>query len=211
MPESPSRIRVLIVDDHPVVRMGLVAMVNGEADMVVAAEAATGGEALAAFERDRPDVTIMDLELPDKNGAQVIKEMLALDAQARVLVLTTYDSEEDVFRAIQAGARGFLLKRTFRGGVLEAIRTVHAGQRVIPSDVAGRLADRLVAPNFTKRECEILELVAKGLTNKEIGAVLSLAEETIKSRLKAIFTKLDVSDRTEAIVVAMQKGLIRRE
>jgi two-component system NarL family response regulator len=206
-----NRIRILIVDDHEIVRMGLVTMLDEEPDMTVVAQAGTGEEGVALYQRDKPDVVLMDLRLPGMSGAEAIAAMRKHDPDAKVIVLTTYDTDEDVFRALKAGARGYLLKATFRGGVLEAIRGVHAGQRVIPPDVAARLAERMDGPELTAQEVAILELVAKGLTNQEIGKAVALAEYTIKNKMKRIFAKLDVTDRSEAVYVAVQRGLIRAD
>jgi two-component system, NarL family, response regulator len=209
MPEA--KIRVMLVDDHPVVRMGLKAMIDGEDDMTVVAEAASGEDALALHERERPDVTLMDLHLPGMSGAAATAEIRRRDSSAAIIVVTTYDHSEDVFRSIEAGARGYLLKGTFRDGVLEAIRAVHTGQRVIPADVAARLAERTSGQGLTERELEVLAMVAKGLSNREIGTALAIAEDTVKNRLKRIFAKLEVADRAEAIYVAVQRGIIKPE
>jgi two-component system NarL family response regulator len=150
----------------------------------------------------------MDLRMSGMGGAEAIAAIRRLDPEARVVVVTTYDADEDVYRAVEAGARGYLLKGTFRTGLLEAVRAVHAGQHVIPPEVASRLAERLSGPSLTARELEILRLVAKGLSNKEIGAALFLAEDTIKNRLKRIYAKLDVADRAEALFTAVRRGLI---
>jgi two-component system NarL family response regulator len=200
---------VLLVDDHPVVRMGLAAMIDGEPDMEVVAEAQSGEEALTLYAQHRPDVTLMDLHLPGMSGADAIAAIRRDHPDAKVMILTTYDREEDVFRAVAAGARGYLLKGTFRDGVLEAIKAIDAGQRVIPPDVAALLAERLSGPALTDRELEVLTLLARGLTNRQIGEALAVAEDTVKNRLKRIFAKLDVVDRTEALYVAVQRGLIK--
>jgi two-component system NarL family response regulator len=203
------KIRVLIVDDHRIVRVGLRAIIDAEADMEVVAEAGDGPEALAAFTQHRPDITLLDLRLPGMSGPEIITAMRALEPTAAVIVLTSYDSDEDVFRAVQAGARGYLLKGTFPEGILEAaIRKVHAGQRLIAPEAAARLADRVSSPSLTPREVAVLELVAKGKSNKEIGATLALAEGTVKTHLKRIYEKLGVGDRTEAALSAVQRGIV---
>jgi DNA-binding NarL/FixJ family response regulator len=202
-------IRLLIVDDHKVVRVGLRTMIEAEPDMKVVAEAADGASAVAAFARHRPDVTLLDLRLPDQPGAQVIAELRRLDPGAKVIVLTSFDGDEDIYRAIEAGARGYLLKGTFPDGILEeAIRTVHAGDRVIPREVASRLADRVVGPVLTAREVAVLELVARGLSNREIGLALSTTAGTVKTHLKRIYDKLGVGDRTAAALAAIQRGIV---
>jgi two-component system NarL family response regulator len=208
---DPVRIRVMVVDDHKVVRVGLRTMIDREPDMEVVAEAADAGAALAAFEAHRPDVTLVDLRLAEASmgGAALIAELRRRDPQVKVIVLTSYDSDEDVFRAIEAGARGYLLKGAFPDGILEeAIRTVHAGSRLIPRDVADRLAERLSSPSLTPREIAVLELVAKGLSNREIGAVLSTSAGTVKTHLERIYVKLGVGDRTAAALTAVQRGLV---
>jgi two-component system NarL family response regulator len=207
MPEA--KIRVLVVDDHKVVRVGLRAMIGVEADMEVVAEAGDGPSAIAAHREHRPDVTLIDLRLPDTSGADVISEIRRESPDAKFIILTSYDAEEDVFRAIQAGAHGYLLKGTFPEGILEeAIRTVHAGRRVIPPEIADRLAHRLSVPALTPREIAVLELVAKGLSNREIGAALSTKPGTIKTHLERVYAKLGVGDRTAAALMAIERGLI---
>src|SRR5215213_4732010 len=213
MPETETttvnKIRVLVVDDHKVVRVGLRAMISHEPDMEVVAEAGNGPEALEAHASYRPDVTLVDLRLPDISGAELITQIRQRDPRARFIILTSYDADEDVFRAIQAGAHGYLLKGTFPEGILEeAIRTVHAGQRVIPPEIAQRPAHRLSVPALTPREIAVLELVAKGLSNREIGAALSTRPGTVKTHLERIYAKLGVGDRTAAALTAIQRGLV---
>jgi two-component system NarL family response regulator len=204
---SDARIRVLIVDDHPVVRVGLRATIEAEPDMEVVAEAGDGPGAIAAFTAHRPDITLMDLRLPGMSGSETITRIRATAPDAAIIVITTYDADADVYRAVQAGARGYLLKGTFTEGMLEAIRHVHAGGRLIARQPPGRSGDR--APDaLTSREVGVLELVAKGLSNKEIGAALFVSEDTIKTHLKHIFVKLGVGDRTEAALLAIQKGVL---
>jgi two-component system NarL family response regulator len=197
------------VDDHQVVRMGMKAMINAEVDMEVVAEAGDGRAAITAYELQRPDITLMDLRLPGMSGPEIITEIRKRAPHANIIVITTYDADEDVYRAVQAGARGYLLKGTFAEGMLEAIRHVHAGRRLIAPEVAARLADRVASPSLTSREVSVLELVARGMSNKEIGATLFLTEDTIKTHLRHAFAKLGVSDRTEAAMLAVQKGIIR--
>jgi DNA-binding NarL/FixJ family response regulator len=203
------KIRVLIVDDHMIVRVGLRAVIGAEPDLEVVAEAGDGPGALAAFAAHRPDVTLLDLRLPDTGGIELLAQLRRLDPAVRVIVLTSFDGDEDVFRAVQAGARGYLLKGAMPDGVLEAaIRTVHAGGRHLPADIAGRLADHVSAPSLTPREIAVLELVARGLSNAEIGAALSVSAGTIKTHLKRIFPKLGVADRTAAALTAVQRGIV---
>lgn len=206
---TTKKIRVLIVDDHKVVRVGLRAMISREPDMEVVGEASDGPSALAAYAAHRPDITLMDLRMPDTSGAALIAAIRKDDPQARVIVLTSYDADEDIFQAVQAGARGYLLKGTFPDGILEeAIRTVHAGRRLLPPEVADRLAQRLSGPSLTPREIAVLELVARGLSNREIAAALSIGPGTIKTHLERIYAKLGVGDRTAAALTAIQRGLV---
>jgi two-component system NarL family response regulator len=205
---SESRIRVLVVDDHPLMRIGLRARIDAEPGMEVVAEAGDGPAAIAAYAAHKPDITLLDLRLPGMDGPQIITVIRQSDPGAKIIILTTYDADEDVYRAVQAGARGYLLKGTFAEGIMEAIRNVHAGRRLIAPEVAARLADRVSSPSLTSREVAVLELVAKGKSNKEIGVVLSLAEGTVKTHLKRIYDKLGVSDRTEAALVAVQRGIV---
>jgi DNA-binding NarL/FixJ family response regulator len=208
MSDTP-KIRVMVVDDHKIVRVGLRAMISHEPDMEVVAEAGDRLEALAAHAAHQPDVTLMDLRLPDIGGAELITEIRKREPRARFIILTSYDADEDVFRAIQAGAHGYLLKGTFPEGILEAaIRAVHAGQRVIPPEIAERLAHRLSVPALTPREIAVLELVARGLSNREIGAALSTRPGTVKTHLERIYAKLGVGDRTAAALTAIQRGLV---
>jgi DNA-binding NarL/FixJ family response regulator len=209
MAETSAKIRILVVDDHKVVRVGLAAMIGHEPDMEVVAEAADGPSALTAYEQHRPDVVLLDLRLPDMPGTEVITRIRAINPQAKIIVLTSFDADEDIFRAVKAGARGYLLKGTFPDGILEAaIRTVHAGQRLIPPEIANRLADRLSAPSLTPREIAVLELVAKGLSNREIGLALSTSAGTVKTHLEHIYAKLGVGDRTAAALAGVQRGLV---
>jgi DNA-binding NarL/FixJ family response regulator len=204
-----AKIRVLIVDDHRVVRVGLRAIIDAEPDMEVVAEAGDGPAALAAYAEHKPDITLLDLRLPGMSGPEVLTALREKDPEATVIVLTSYDADEDVYRAVQAGARGYLLKGTLPDGVLEAaIRKVHAGQRLLAPEAAARLADRMTSPQLTPREVAVLELVARGKSNKEIGTMLSLAEGTVKTHLKRIYEKLGVGDRTEAALVAVQRGIV---
>jgi two-component system NarL family response regulator len=208
-PAGPAKIRVLIVDDHMVVRVGLRTILEGEPDLEVVAEAGDGPGALAAFDLHQPDIVLLDLRMPDVNGADLIKQLRVRDPGAKVIVLTSYDADEDIYREVQAGARGYLLKGTLPDGILEeAIRTVHAGRRLIPADVADRLANRLSTPALTPREIAVLELVAKGLSNAEIGVALSVSAGTIKTHLKRIYPKLGVADRTAAALAAVQRGIV---
>jgi DNA-binding NarL/FixJ family response regulator len=207
-PAATKKIRILIVDDHPVVRIGLRTMIDAEPDLEVVAEAGDGVAALAAFAAHQPDITLMDLRMPGQSGPETIAQIRATTPQAAIIVITTYDADADVYRAVQAGARGYLLKGIFGEGMLEAIRHVHAGGRLFAREIAARATDGPRPPALTSREVGVLELVAKGLSNKEIGATLFVSEDTIKTHLKHVFTKLGVGDRTEAALLAIQRGII---
>jgi two-component system, NarL family, response regulator len=206
--QAKPRIRVLVVDDHPLMRLGLQTKIQAEPDMEVVAEAGDGPAAIQAFDQHRPDVTLLDLRLPGMDGPEIITVIRKSHPDARIIILTTYDADEDVYRAVQAGARGYLLKGTFADGILEAIRNVHAGRRLIAPEVAARLADRVSSSALTAREIAVLELVAKGMSSKEIGGALLVSEATVKYHLKNIYTKLGASDRTEAALLAAQRGII---
>jgi two-component system NarL family response regulator len=203
------KIRVMVIDDHFLVRVGVRAIVNAEIDMEVVAEAPDGPSGLRAFDEHHPDVTLVDLRMPSMSGPEIIGHIRRRDPQAKILVLTSYDTDEDVFRALRAGATGYLLKGTFPEGVLEAaIRTLHAGRRHIPTEVAEKLASRMDNVSLSPREIAVLALVAKGLSNAEIGTALSTTAGTVKTHLKRIFIKLGVNDRTAAALIAVQRGLV---
>lgn len=206
---EPAKIRVVVVDDHPILRAGLQAKIDGQPDMVVVGEAEDGPGAVAAFARHLPDVMLLDLRLPVMDAPEVISAIVQGHRDARIIVLSTYDTEEDVFRVLRAGARGYVLKGTFVEGILEAIRSVHAGQHLLAPALASRLAARVGGSDVSGREIRVLELVAKGLRNKEIASALGVSENTVKFYLKRIFLKLGVEDRMEAVLVASQRGVIR--
>jgi two-component system, NarL family, response regulator len=207
MSSSAEQLRILVVDDHPVVRHGLVALIDHQPDMCVVAEAATGRAAVEQFQLLRPDVVLMDLRMPELDGVEAIIQIRAAAPQARVIVLTTYDSDEDIYRGLRAGAMGYLLKDAPAGELLGAIRAVAAGQKRIPLEVAAKLAERMNSPELTARELEVLRLLVTGQTNKEIGATLSIAEGTVRAHLNSIFQKLDAQDRTHAVTIAIRRGL----
>lgn len=202
-----SPIRILLADDHPPLRAGLAAILNSQPDFKVVAEAGSGSEAMAFA--DPVDVHIIDLRMPDEDGIATIKGLVARDASTRVLVLTTYDNEEDIFQALEAGARGYLLKDTTKEELIEAVRQVHLGERYLPQTVAARLADRLIRPSLTPRELDVLRLVSRGRSNKEMASAMFVSEETVKTHMKALFQKLGVHDRAEAVSVSLQRGIIR--
>jgi two-component system NarL family response regulator len=210
MPTSKP-IRILVVDDHFMVRMGLSASLNVESDMEVVAEAANSEAAIAAYRDHHPSLVIMDVRLPGSSGAEATAAILQGFPDARVLMLSTHSGEEEVFRALQSGARGYILKSAIREELLRAIRDVSAGRRYIDPAVAPLLAARVSHRSLTSRELEVLRMVAKGLGNKEIAAALSIAEVTVKLHVSHVLDKLQVKDRTEAATVALQRGIISLE
>src|SRR5712691_8265872 len=201
-------IRIVIVDDHPIVREGFGSMIATEPDMAVVAEARDGQEAIRLFRQHRPDVTLMDLRMPGLTGVETIRAIRREFPQSRFIVLTTYDGDEDIYRALEAGAQAYLLKDMLCEEILAAIRAVHAGQRRIPAEVGTRLADRMTGMELSPREQEVLQLVAKGKSNKEIATDLDVTEATVKGHLTNILSKLGVSDRTQAVITALRRGLV---
>ena len=204
------RIRVLIADDHGIVREGLVSVIRrNKSDMTVVGEASNGREAVELWNQHRPDVTLLDLRMPELDGVDAIKEIRACDDKARIIVLTTFDGDEDIYRAIQAGAKGYLLKDVPREALMDSIRRVHAGETSVPVHLLAKLAERVSGETLSKREIEVLKLMAQGKRNKEIGAALFISEGTVKSHGKAIFAKMNVASRTEAVAEATRRGLLR--
>ncbi|WNZ43231.1 response regulator transcription factor [Leptolyngbya boryana CZ1] len=201
-------IRVLIADDHAIFRQGLATIINRDPDMNVIAQAEDGEQAIALFEEHQPDVTLMDLRMPEMEGVAAITAICAIAKSARIIVLTTYDSDEDIYRGLQAGAKGYLLKETEPDELLNAIRTVHRGQQYIPPDVGAKLAQRLSNPELSERELEVLRLLAQGMSNADIATALGIGEGTVKSHVNRILNKLDVSDRTQAVIVAVKRGIV---
>jgi two-component system, NarL family, response regulator len=201
-------ISVMMADDHPVVREGMRAMIAHEQDMTLVAEAHDGAEAVSLYEQHHPDVVIMDLRMPRLDGIAAIKGILAAHPDARVLALTSYDGDADIFRALEAGARGYLIKDMLGAELVRAIRTAAAGERVIPNEVAGRLAEFTPRADLSVRELEVLRLTAKGLRNRDIARVIARTEETVKAHLKNIMAKLGAADRTEAVMLALKRGII---
>ena len=204
-----NKIRILVVDDHHVVRQGLVALINSVEDMEVVGEAADGRKGVDLFQQHTPDVTIMDLRLPVLSGVEAIQEIRRLHPHARIIVLTTFDGDENIYRALQAGARGYLLKDMFGEELMEAIRAVHAGKTRVPPVIAQRLAERMGGPDLTARELDVLRLIVAGKSNKEIGSHLHISEATVKTHINNLLGKLGVSDRTQATTTAIQRGIVQ--
>ena len=204
-------IRVLVADDHPVVRAGLGAVIAEQDDLELVAEAENGAKAVDLFREHHPDVALMDLRMPVMDGVEAIRAITTEFPDARILALTTYEGDADIRRALEAGASGYLLKDMLLTEVLTAVRAVHRGERVIPIAVAARLAEFPERTDLTEREAEVLQLVARGLSNKEVARAIGRTDETVKIHLKNAFAKLDVADRTEAVTVALTRGLIHLE
>ena len=202
-------IRILVADDHTVVRDGLVAILKQQEDMDVVAEIGDGRQAVEQWKNHRPDVTLMDLQMPALDGVNAIYQIRAADPNARIIILTTFDGDEDIYRGMRAGAKSYLLKDAHREDLFLCIRSVHAGKTFIPPAVAAKLAERLPAEELTPRELEVLRLLAAGKPNKLIGADLAITEVTVKSHVQSVFRKLNVLSRTEAIAVANRRGLLR--
>jgi two-component system, NarL family, response regulator len=202
------RIRVLAADDHPVVRAGIAAMLANEPDIDVVAQASNGAEAVALFEARRPDVVLMDLQMPKVDGVSAIRAIREIDPGARVVALTTYDGDADIHRALSAGACAYLLKDAMIDQLIDAIRSAAAGKRIIPAPVASRLAEFVPRADLTGRELEVLQHVANGLGNKEIAGAIGRSTDTVKAHLENVFRKLDARDRAHAVTIAVQRGFI---
>ena len=201
-------IRILAVDDHPLLREAIAALVESQADMEVVAEASNGREALEQFRQHRPDITLMDLQMPDMGGIDAISAIRAEFSEARLIILTTHAGDVQVSRGLKAGARAYLLKSLLRKELLEAIRAVHAGQKRVSPEIAAEIAEHSTAETLTPREADVLRLIAGGNANKEVAARLSLTEETVKSHVRSILSKLDASDRTHAVTIGLKRGII---
>ena len=204
-------IRVLVVEDHHVVRQGLVALLNVVDGLEVVGEAADGVEAITQFRKHKPDVTLMDLRLPRMGGVDVIQRIRVETPQARFVVLTTYDGDEDIYKALKAGARAYLLKGMTTDELVATIRTVHAGKSHIPPAIAERLAERMGTEDLTIRELDVLEQIVQGKSNKEIGTELDISEATVKTHINSLLGKLGVTDRTQAATAAIQRGIVPLE
>ena len=201
-------IRVLIIEDHPVVRQGLVALLSNAPDIEVVGSAADGVAAKEIFKSVRPDVTLMDLQMPRLGGVEAIQRIRSQWPDARIIVLTTFDGDEDIYRAMQAGAKAYLLKGMEVEELLAAIRAVHAGHARVPSSIAEKLAQRVASQDLTAREVEVLERILAGRANKEIATDLNISEATVKSHVNSLLSKLGVDDRTHAAMVALQRGIV---
>jgi two-component system NarL family response regulator len=203
-----AKIRVLCVDDHRIVREGLGLIIGREPDMEVVGAVSSGEEAVASFLRLRPDVTLMDLQLRSMSGVEAIRAIRRQSASARIVVLTMFDGDEDIYRAIEAGASTYLLKDTLSDDLVRVVREVHAGQHPVRHDIAARLAERAARPTLTPREIQVMELVSRGMRNKEIARALGISDETAHVHVRNILSKLDVSDRSAAITIAYRRGII---
>jgi DNA-binding NarL/FixJ family response regulator len=207
--KAPEKIRILIADDHYVVRIGLAALISMEPDMEVTAVAVDGSQALDLFRRFQPDLVLLDMRMPVKDGVQTAMEIRSQFPDARIIMLTAFDGDDEIHKAFQAGAQGYVFKNSSVEKLIPALRAVLAGQRWIPKEVASRLASRKSFENLTSREVQVLNELAKGLSNKEIADILNISEHTVKTHLKNILGKLHAADRTEAVTTAIQRGIIR--
>jgi len=202
-------VRVLCVDDHPLVRKGIASILNNEPDMKLVAEAGNGQDAVAMFKAHQPDVTLMDLRMPNMDGIEAARQIRAEFPEAKIIALTSFDGDQEIYRALEAGVRGYLLKEMVHTEVVRAIRLVHSGKRLMPPEVAERLTDYFPKAALTPREVEVLTLVATGLANKEIASKLGTADGTVKIHVQNILSKLNASDRTHAVTIAIQRGIIK--
>ena len=208
MAEPTEVLGILCVDDHPLVRKGIAAILANETDMKLIAEAGSGAEAVAAFGKFHPDVTLMDLRMAGMDGIEATKEIRKIDPEAKIIALTSYDGDQEIYRALEAGVRGYILKESVHTEIVRAIRVVHSGKRLMPPEVAERLSEHFPQVALTPREIEVLQHVAKGLGNKEIGVRLGTAAGTVKMHLQNILSKLGASDRTHAVTLAIRRGII---
>ena len=203
-----TKIKVLIVDDHPIMRVGIAAIVEATPDMTTVAQAGSGEEAIELFEKFLPDITLMDLRLPGMSGVEAIRTLIARHSAAKCVVLTTYEGDEDIHQALQAGARSYIIKGMPHDALVNAIRRVHSGGRFLPQPVTRALSSRIPNSNLSSREREVLDRIVRGKSNKEIASDLGITEATVKCHVSVILMRLNVSDRTQAVVTALQRGLI---
>jgi len=208
MSTGPSKIRILTVDDHPLLRQGIATLLNGQPDMELVAEASDGEEAIAQFRLHRPDVTLMDVQMPNMNGTEAIQRIRSEFPDAKILVFSTYAGDVQVLHAMKAGARGYLLKGNVRTELLDAIRTVHAGRKRIPPEIAEELAEHAADDQLTSREIDVLRLIGAGNANKLIADKLGIGETTVKNHISNILSKLGANDRAHAVTIALQRGII---
>lgn len=204
---QPAVIRVLIVDDHAIVQQGIAAIIDEESDLTVIGRAMDGIEAIERFRQEQPDVTLMDLRMPRMGGVEAITAICAEFNTARIIVLTTYDGDEDIYQGLRSGAKGYLLKDSKPSELRTAIRTVHNGQQYIPPNVGAKLVERMTNPELTDRELEVLQLVAQGMSNLEVSTALGITEGTVKSNMNRILSKLGAKDRTQATIIALKRGI----
>ncbi|AFZ06969.1 two component transcriptional regulator, LuxR family [Oscillatoria nigro-viridis PCC 7112] len=208
MIDQSTTIRILIVDDHSIVRQGLATIINRDPEMTVIAQAEDGQQAIACFTEHQPDVTLMDLRMPQMGGVEAITAICTQFKPARIIVLTTYDGDEDIYRGLQAGAKGYLLKDAKPNELLNAIRMVNRGQQYIPPEVGAKLVQRMSNPELSDRELEVLRLMGQGMSNSDIATALTIGESTVKSHVNRILSKLGVSDRTQAVITAVKRGIV---
>jgi DNA-binding NarL/FixJ family response regulator len=206
---APTQIRIFCVDDHPLMREGIAAIIRNEPDMLLVAEASNGREAIQGFREHRPDITLMDLRLPDISGVDAMIAIRSDFADARIIMLTTFEGDAEMLRALEAGAQGYSLKTMPRKQLLDMIRRVHAGKKHIPPEVAARLAEHLSDEVLSKREVDVLKRITGGNRNSDIAALLFISEETVKGHIKHIMDKLGASDRTEAVTIGIRRGIIQ--
>jgi DNA-binding NarL/FixJ family response regulator len=198
----------MIVDDHPIMRVGIAAIINAQTDMEVVGQAGTVAEALRIYSQAQPDLTLMDLRLPDRNGVEAIRSIRAISPKARIVVLTTYEGDEDIHQALQAGAQGYLIKGMPHDALIKALYRVHAGHRFLPQLVTQALSSRVPGSNLSQRELEVLQLLFAGKSNREIAEALEIKEATVKSHVSVILMRLNVTDRTQAVVEGLKRGLV---